>query len=143
MVKLDHQDHTSHSKTHDTIITIPIRISLSRNVFIASSAFLPYTPIRIASRPNLRLLPQSPAIINALRFISPIPATHPKTLYGIGEKAAMKIPSVPYLVVRASNFLMCFGLANLSSKSLPTLSSNQVTNMILQQKTMLPLRTTM
>ena len=30
-----------------------------------------------------------------------------------------KIPNVPYLIVSASNFSTCFGLANLSNNSLP------------------------
>ena len=109
----------SHASTIPAIRTAPIRTSLSSNHHIASRAFSPYIPISSASSPNLRLLPSNPAIMNGFIFISPIPAAHPNTLYGIGENAAINVPTVPYLMVRASIFSRCLSALKRLNRDLP------------------------
>ena len=50
-------------------------------------------PISKASKPNLKPRPNNPATMNERLSISPMPATQPNTLYGIGENAAPQLLS--------------------------------------------------
>ena len=61
--------------------------------------------------------------------ISPIPATHAKTLYGIGDTEATKIPALPYLVIRLSSLWTWISRIYLSAAPLPKiLPSHHPTN---------------
>ena len=79
----------------------------------------PQMPMATACAPKRRPRHHNPAMMNCRRSISPIPATHASTLYGMGEIAAMNIPAVPYRTIKLSNLTMCFLAINRSATLLP------------------------
>ena len=89
---------------------------------IKSSISSPNIEISIVNIPNLSPLPNNPASRNGRKSILPIPAIQENTLYGMGDAAAMNIPSVPCRFSNASNLLALFSEANLSSRGLPALT---------------------